>query len=104
MQACHASIPMPTRKTPKQPALADITDPTLKDVFRWVRVMDDHIYRLDDDILFIAKELSPFTGDRLQRLEERVAAMETKLENLTNTFVTLVKRLNVIIDLQKEKS
>src|SRR5438874_4418602 len=87
-------------RKPSTPAIADITDPTLKDVFRWIRVMDGHIYKLDDDILFIGKELSPFTGDRLQRLEERVSAMETKLENLTNTFITLVKRLNTIIDIK----
>ena len=94
---------MPARK-PSTPAIADITDPTLKDIFRWVRVMDEHIYRLDDDLFFIGKTLAPFTGERLERLEERVEAMETKLETLTQTFITLVKRLNTIIDIsQKEK-
>jgi len=66
--------------------------------------MDQHIYRLDDDIFFIGKTLAPYTGDRLERLEERVATMEMRLENLTNVFTNLVRRLTTIIDLKEGRT
>ena len=66
--------------------------------------MDQHIYKLDDDMLFLTSILAPYTGERLERLEQQVAGMEQRLENLSNVFITLVKRLQTIIDIKEREN
>jgi hypothetical protein len=73
-----------------------IPNPTLKDVFHWIRTMDEHVYRLDDDLILTQNVFHQLI-DRMERLEDTV-------QNMSNVFISLVRRLNTIVDITERKA
>jgi hypothetical protein len=64
----------------------------------WVRMLDKHVTALDSVMTSSCRG-----HDRqVRELGLKLEALEQKIENITGTFVNLVKRINVLIDLQKE--
>ena len=82
-------------KTSPHAPSGTITNPTIRDVFHWVRTMDEHVYRLDDDLILTQKVF--------HQLIERMDNLESTMVNMSNTFISLVRRLNQIIDITERK-
>jgi len=78
-------------KTSPHAPSGTITNPTVKDVFHWLRTLDEHVYRLDDDLIL--------TQDVFHQLIDRMGNLESTMVNMSNTFISLVRRLNQIIDI-----
>ena len=93
---------MPTQRNASTPS-GRIPDPTIKDVFHWVQIMNDHIYRMDTDLLQLDKDIVPLAAGRFEEMLERVANLENLVQNQNHIFLNLVRRLQTIIDIREQK-
>src|SRR5262249_24248998 len=96
---------MPARKpktttSTSKPAIPDITDPTLLDVFLWVKNLYTKMEELDRSntqlLLFLHDDVN------IRSLARRVAQLEDKVEVMTNTMINLVRRLQTVIEMKQK--
>ena len=72
-------------------------DVTLADVFFWVKNLDEQVTRLSQ----VESATYRWYEQQLFALEDKIETLSSKMDNMTNTFTNLVRRLQTIIDIRE---